>query len=313
MMADVERCGRRVTPQVGLLGRDAALDDVYIFTMLPSTHPIGTSFAAVALALLWSLQGSAIAAATTDPPPPLEPCDLEEGEVALTRDGITEAPPPPGLQESSSRAWVVDLAGEAPDTVARVAVHLTWDMRAEGFDLTATTAQGEAISDAVQPDAEAVEHIDLGPLPHCSRVALTIDNVHALVGQGLSLTGTLDPAPYTAPPALSDSLPDPGPLPGSPAVVVAPPSGQVIGFVPPAGAITPGGSLTLVGADGTPHNLLCADRDADRRPLCRSDYVVAGETADVEGVDALPPGEYEMFCGLHPIMTFTLTVLPGAR
>jgi plastocyanin len=271
-----------------------------------------TTAISATLALLSALPSTALAQDTTDPvepPPPLEACALEDGEVALTREGTSSTPEVPAPMGTTTATWVVDLAGEPVGSYAWVGADLVWDLRVEDFDLALSAPGYEMSSTASQPDAEPVEHADLGPVGHCTRVEVTIGNTLALVGQGLSLTGELDPDAHVAPPTLTDGLPIPEGVPGTPAYIVAPPLGQTLGFAPPAAVITQGGSLTLVGADSTAHNIICLDRDENRRPLCNSDFVLIGETAEVNGVEELPPGDYPLVCGLHPNMTATLTVV----
>lgn len=95
-----------------------------------------------------------------------------------------------------------------------------------------------------------------------------------------------------------------------PAAVVALPNGTTTGFAPKIVAITKGGTLDVVGADTTVHNLACVKRNRKtKRPLCRSDYAVAGEVKRVKGVEKLPAGTYALFCDVHPQMTAELMVV----
>jgi hypothetical protein len=98
------------------------------------------------------------------------------------------------------------------------------------------------------------------------------------------------------------------------AAVLAPPNATTTGFVAESVALPRGGSLDVVVADTTAHNLACVQktrrrRGKPRRPLCASEYALAGETARVEGVEKLKPGTHALRCQLHPQMTVELTVL----
>jgi hypothetical protein len=96
-----------------------------------------------------------------------------------------------------------------------------------------------------------------------------------------------------------------------PTAVVAPPNATTTGFVSEVLAIPRGGSLDILVADTTAHNLACAKKTKKRprRPVCASEYAIAGETARVEGVEKLKPGTHALLCQLHPQMTVELTVL----
>ena len=98
------------------------------------------------------------------------------------------------------------------------------------------------------------------------------------------------------------------------AAVLAPPNATTTGFVAKAVILPRGGSLDIVVADTTAHNLACVKKTKKRpgrprRPLCVSEYALAGETARVEGVEKLKPGTHALRCQLHPQMTVELTVL----
>ena len=114
---------------------------------------------------------------------------------------------------------------------------------------------------------------------------------------------------------LTASLFTPGAASAAGSALVAPPNGASVGFVPNAVVITQGGTLDLIGADSTAHNVACAKKRRSgpkkrrRKPVCMSAFAVAGETQPVKGVDKLKPGTYELLCQLHPQMTAELTVL----
>jgi plastocyanin len=100
----------------------------------------------------------------------------------------------------------------------------------------------------------------------------------------------------------SGAMAAPGAVP-----IVALPNGATVGFAPRTAVMPRGGSIDLVGADTTAHNIACAKKKR-RRPLCQSGFVTAGQTVPLKGAHKLKPGTYLLICQLHPQMTVNLTV-----
>ncbi|MBW3661664.1 MAG: hypothetical protein KY469_01080 [Actinobacteria bacterium] len=81
-------------------------------------------------------------------------------------------------------------------------------------------------------------------------------------------------------------------------------------YVPPQLLIESGDALTYVNADLAVHDVHSVDEDVWGDPLFSSRIIAQGQSAPVEGVEALGPGDYGFFCTTHPEMTGTLHVLP---
>lgn len=115
---------------------------------------------------------------------------------------------------------------------------------------------------------------------------------------GIRATGTIS--------SMSDA---PSPPAGS-AAILAGPFATTAGYAPPVTVMFAGSTLTFANGDVlAPHNVEAFDRDpVTRQPLFESAIIPAGQTTEVVGADALPPGSYDFFCILHPQMTGTLTV-----
>ena len=240
---------------------------------------------------------------------PREACVLQEGQQRLTLEGLSydaSHAVAPAYFSRTATDLVLDLSGT--DLLdADIRITHEWPNRIDDYDLSVTTPWGFAGSDAVQPLAAAREDALVEDAVHCALV--TVDVYNHLAVTGSAGTVMVEVAPADVPPP-----PDPAPVPPVPSVpasgvVVTPPGGVSTGFLPPQVVLPQGSSLDLVNADTVPHNIICNDRDADRRPVCRSGFASTGGTAAVEGVSALPPGAYDFFCGLHPGMTGTLTIL----
>lgn len=71
--------------------------------------------------------------------------------------------------------------------------------------------------------------------------------------------------------------------------------------------ISQGGKLTFANPDAAPHNVV-SEASNRNGPLFTSNTATTGQTADVRGVDKLPPSVYTFLCTLHPSMRGTLTV-----
>ena len=69
-----------------------------------------------------------------------------------------------------------------------------------------------------------------------------------------------------------------------------------------------GDSLVFTNADAPPHDVVARDAKADGTPLFRSPVLSNGQTAAVEGVEALAAGSYPFYCSLHAQMAGVLTV-----
>ncbi len=98
---------------------------------------------------------------------------------------------------------------------------------------------------------------------------------------------------------------------GSPqgASVVAGPGAQSAGYATPAVVTFAGGTLSFTNLDIVQHDVTADDKGPDGRPLFQSKLIGLGETANVEGVQNLKPGQtYSFHCSLHPGMHGTLIV-----
>lgn len=241
-----------------------------------------------------------------DPESPIEPCALQAGDIRLTYAGesVTPATPQgPVYFGKTVRRYVLDLSGGTKHT-ADLGIGLSWELRAEDYDLDITTPWGFGGSDAVQPAAKPYESASLERVPHCTRFLVGVYNHHAATGRGLRLTINVD----TPPP------PPPGnTTPGTRAATVSPPGATTVGFAVTELVIVEGGSVSMTNADLTSHNIACADpKPGTYFPLCYSEHAEPGQTVETTGVAQLPPGTYPMICELHPQMAATLRVLPGA-
>lgn len=98
---------------------------------------------------------------------------------------------------------------------------------------------------------------------------------------------------------------------GSPqgASVVAGPGAQTAGYATPAVVTFTGGQLSFSNLDIVQHDVTADAKGPDGKPLFQSKLIGLGETASVDGVDKLKPGQnYTFHCSLHPGMHGTLIV-----
>ena len=103
------------------------------------------------------------------------------------------------------------------------------------------------------------------------------------------------------------------------------PGGFAAGWLTPVVVIAEGEGITYVNADVAPHNFIadgvfltkkqaksvkwCSAYDKGMCPLFWSATIGAGETTEVEGLEAVKAGtQYPFFCSVHPSMKGTLVV-----
>jgi plastocyanin len=164
------------------------------------------------------------------------------------------------------------------------------------------------------PQGATSERVVIRNAPHCAILQMYGDNLYGVSGEAPTLTVEVTQhAPQE--PAPTSPIPDPPPLPpvppaGVPGFVATVPNGTILGYYPPQAVITQGSSLTFVNGDNTTHDVTCEERDpVTRKPICGSDYLNAGQTGPVKGVESLPAGTYRFHCSLHSGMVGDLTVL----
>lgn len=240
-----------------------------------------------------------------DPDKPRQACPVEDGQVRLTPAGVeldAAHPTAPVYFGRQTTEVVLDLSGTSL-LAADVAITHSWPVRTDDYDLAVASPWGFAGSDAIQPVAAPVERAVVEDAVHCTRLLVDVYNHAAVTGQAGTLNLTVNPPPTPEEPAPTEDLP---PLD---AVVLSPVDGKNNGFAPADVVITQGGELTLVNADIDGHSVICEDKDARQRPICRTPLIDIGQSATVEGVPDLQPGTYGYYCGLHPAMVGTITVL----
>jgi len=80
-------------------------------------------------------------------------------------------------------------------------------------------------------------------------------------------------------------------------------------YVPPEVVIETGDSLTYVNADVAVHDVRSVATDVWGDPLFSSRIIAQGQSAPVERVESLGPGDYDFFCTVHPEMEGVLRVI----
>jgi plastocyanin/glucose/arabinose dehydrogenase len=83
-------------------------------------------------------------------------------------------------------------------------------------------------------------------------------------------------------------------------------------FVPPVVAMSAGDTFTFTNQDVAPHDVTSTQDGPTGQPLFRSPTANNGQTVNVNGAETLPEGSYPFLCSIHPTMTGTLRVGPGA-
>jgi polyvinyl alcohol dehydrogenase (cytochrome) len=96
---------------------------------------------------------------------------------------------------------------------------------------------------------------------------------------------------------------------GQPASIVAGPGAYASTYATPVVVTGVGGPVTFVNFDIAQHDVVASDKGADGQPLFRSKLINFNETAPVEGLDKVKPGQtYGFYCSLHPGMRGQLVV-----
>lgn len=99
-------------------------------------------------------------------------------------------------------------------------------------------------------------------------------------------------------------------IPASPdSAIVAAPQAQTAGYVTRETLVTEGGNVTFANADTAQHDVVSLASNPDGSALFRSDLIGLGQTTAVNGVPALPPGDYGFICSLHGGMRGNLKVV----
>jgi hypothetical protein len=146
----------------------------------------GTAIAVLALTALPAFADSDPDAEPAPEPAPLAECALPAGTERLTVDGVTGTIDTPSLvgEESTSRVFVLDLAGLPVGTTGAADVTMTWGVPANDYDLDVNGVTSENY----QPFDDAVETAGTAARPHCSRITVTaIDFLAPVVVDTLSI------------------------------------------------------------------------------------------------------------------------------
>lgn len=79
-------------------------------------------------------------------------------------------------------------------------------------------------------------------------------------------------------------------------------------YEPTPTAVAVGDHLNFTNEDAAPHDVVARATKADGSPLFSSAVITKGQTAPVNGVESLPPGNFAYYCTIHPTMGGSLVV-----